>query len=425
MLIKSLIILIIFLSVTNDKECICQWMQLSGGIGTDRTITSFTSNNNYIFAGSTTGGIFRSSNYGGDWTAVSSGMSNTNVTSLLLKNDILIAGTSGGGVYISTNSGENWTARNIGMTDLFINNLFAKDSIIYAGTSTESNSSGGVFYSINDGLEWNFTGLNNLSVKSFAANGNNLFAGTCYNGSTGGVFRTTNNGINWVSVSNGFPVYNLFVNSMTSSGANIYAGTSIGIYLTANNGNNWTTITQAYPGLYTNCILLNNSNIFAGTQNGVYVSTNYGTNWAIKNQGFVGMLTIYSIYIFSDFVYAGTGGHSVWRRGSSEIIGVQKLSQYIPSSITLEQNYPNPFNSETKIRFSITLDGKNEFNEQRLVNLSIYDLAGKEVAVPINEYLQPGVYEFTLKTDNYSSSIYFYTLQGEGFRKTRKMILLK
>lgn len=87
----------------------------------------------------------------------------------------------------------------------------------------------------------------------------------------------------------------------------------------------------------------------------------------------------------------------------------------------LYQNYPNPFNSATIIKFAIPFS-------TRKVNLTIYDLLGRQVEVLINDYLNAGKYSFRLEeklTRKLSSGIYFYKLSCNNFNSIKKFILLK
>jgi hypothetical protein len=98
----------------------------------------------------------------------------------------------------------------------------------------------------------------------------------------------------------------------------------------------------------------------------------------------------------------------------------------IPEKFSLFQNYPNPFNPTTKIRFSIAplMRGVGEARGV-FTSLKVFDLLGKEIQTLVNEQLAPGTYEVTFDGSNYSSGIYFYKLQTEGFINTKRMILLK
>lgn len=99
-------------------------------------------------------------------------------------------------------------------------------------------------------------------------------------------------------------------------------------------------------------------------------------------------------------------------------VSITNLSSEMPETYTLEQNYPNPFNPSTKIRFDIP-KGKD------MVRLTVYDIAGKEVARLINQELSAGVYEYEFNGASLSSGMYFYRLEAGNFIETKKMILIK
>lgn len=98
-------------------------------------------------------------------------------------------------------------------------------------------------------------------------------------------------------------------------------------------------------------------------------------------------------------------------------IGIINQNLYTPTAYKLEQNYPNPFNPSTNIRVDIVKDSK--------VNLTVYDMLGREVAVLINQQLKPGTYKVDWNAANYPSGIYFYKLVSNEFSQTKKMILIK
>jgi hypothetical protein len=109
----------------------------------------------------------------------------------------------------------------------------------------------------------------------------------------------------------------------------------------------------------------------------------------------------------------------------SGIIGIMPISAEVPKSFSLEQNYPNPFNPATKIKFAIPLLRGVSEGRGVLVRLTIYDLLGKEISVPVNEQLISGIYEIEWNASNLTSGVYFYRLTAGGFSEVKKMILLK
>jgi hypothetical protein len=89
----------------------------------------------------------------------------------------------------------------------------------------------------------------------------------------------------------------------------------------------------------------------------------------------------------------------------------------LPSKFTLLQNYPNPFNPSTKIDFSLPNDA--------VVNLKIYDITGREVAVILNELRKAGYYSVTFDASKLSSGVYFYKIAAGDFSDIKRMVLVK
>lgn len=99
-----------------------------------------------------------------------------------------------------------------------------------------------------------------------------------------------------------------------------------------------------------------------------------------------------------------------------EITEVNKRN-ITPTVYKLLQNYPNPFNPSTIISYQLPLMGH--------VDLQLYDILGKEVAVLVNEEQNAGNYEVKFNGSNLASGIYFIKLQVNNFSKTEKIVLLK
>jgi hypothetical protein len=90
----------------------------------------------------------------------------------------------------------------------------------------------------------------------------------------------------------------------------------------------------------------------------------------------------------------------------------------IPQTTELHQNYPNPFNPETSIKYSLSNDAQ--------VKLTVYDIAGREVARLVSEKQARGNYDIKFNGGNMTSGLYFYRLDVDGKTvQSRKMMLLK
>jgi photosystem II stability/assembly factor-like uncharacterized protein len=120
------------------------------------------------------------------------------------------------------------------------------------------------------------------------------------------------------------------------------------------------------------------------------------------------------------------------RKGTSTysvIIGKQsyirsQTESFIPKQYVLHQNYPNPFNPATAIRFGLVDDA--------FVQMKVYDLLGREVAVIVNEALMSGNHEYTVNAKALSTGTYFYSLRASSltdgkilFTSLKKMLLIK
>jgi hypothetical protein len=97
--------------------------------------------------------------------------------------------------------------------------------------------------------------------------------------------------------------------------------------------------------------------------------------------------------------------------------GIATIGTEIPAEYSLSQNYPNPFNPSTAIKFDIAKSG--------FVKLKVYDISGKVVDELVNENLNAGTYSYNFLAKNLSSGMYFYTLEANGFKNTKKLMLIK
>ena len=94
----------------------------------------------------------------------------------------------------------------------------------------------------------------------------------------------------------------------------------------------------------------------------------------------------------------------------------------IPSRYSFHQNYPNPFNPVTTLRY--------ELPKQATVNITIYNMLGRQVKTLVNQTQGAG-YKSVIwdATNDYgkpvSAGIYLYQIQAGKHISTKKMVLLK
>ena len=109
------------------------------------------------------------------------------------------------------------------------------------------------------------------------------------------------------------------------------------------------------------------------------------------------------------------------------VFNLSNNTNIIPENFFLMQNNPNPFNPETEITFALP--------EVSLVNITIFDIMGREIAVIVNTQFNAGYYNGRWRGVDASgkqvgSGIYFYRIIAQGqsgnkFFEVKKMLLLK
>lgn len=108
------------------------------------------------------------------------------------------------------------------------------------------------------------------------------------------------------------------------------------------------------------------------------------------------------------------GNFEYFELGNEVTIGV-------PGEFALSQNYPNPFNPSTTIDFDVPFDAK--------IQLAVFDMSGKEVAVLVSENRSAGYHSVSFNASGISSGVYFYRLraesEGKSYSATKKMMLVK
>lgn len=116
----------------------------------------------------------------------------------------------------------------------------------------------------------------------------------------------------------------------------------------------------------------------------------------------------------TDTVYAANGG--IYLLLDASMIGADN-EEYLPAAFSINQNYPNPFNPTTTIQY--------ELPERSDVQITIYDLLGREVIELVSETQDAGYKSVQWNATNVTSGMYFYKIRTGNYKQTRKMILLR
>ncbi|HXG19919.1 MAG TPA: hypothetical protein VNN62_12720 [Methylomirabilota bacterium] len=294
---------------------------------------------------------------------------------------ILYAGTFSGGVFKSTNGGDRWDPINTGLDNHYSVTTLIVDpgnsQIIYAATNVIGNTRvGPIFKSENGGASWSRAsdgspsdGLpkdkdgNPLSLITALAldpkNSQILYAGVAIRSDNnlrlgtvdaGRIFKSTDGGAHWVQMSDGIPsdradIQTLLIDPIDSQ--IVYAGTTDGVYKSVNGGASWTPTSTGLSDPLVSSLAIarqNSSILYAATLTGVFKTTNGGASWASVSTGlpdFPGINTLTIDPRDSLVAYAGAFGK------------VFKTTNGGASWVSMDTGLPNTFVQ------TLTLDPQN------------------------------------------------------------------
>lgn len=102
---------------------------------------------------------------------------------------------------------------------------------------------------------------------------------------------------------------------------------------------------------------------------------------------------------------------------NSHLTSVESIAEILPDDFILHQNYPNPFNPSTKIKFDL----KNRSH----VELSIFDMLGREITKLVDSEFESGAHEVIFDPKELASGIYFYKILVGNKQEVKKLILSK
>ncbi|MBU1651614.1 T9SS type A sorting domain-containing protein, partial [bacterium] len=110
---------------------------------------------------------------------------------------------------------------------------------------------------------------------------------------------------------------------------------------------------------------------------------------------------------FVPFIAAGTP--NPFERIEGETVDVD---DYV-----MVDSYPNPFNPTTSISYQLSAVSH--------VTLTVYDIAGREVAKLVDGFRDAGVHEVTFDGSGLASGVYLYRLTTQAQTVSGKMVLMK
>jgi photosystem II stability/assembly factor-like uncharacterized protein len=447
------------------------WFQVGCGVSAEITAGPTSSKNSHPRLYS---GPFVSTNFGSRWVSLHQAYDEGSHVAVLsvspdtsaLGFDRLTIGTDSGAVEFSDDGGKSWKvvhdrqwwARGHGCFD-----VAELDGVIFASLQggnpyyhSSSDTVSGVYRTTTAGGTWekmNTVGLTDTLVGSLDLfrgrdGGRILFAGTWYN-----LFRSTNDGESWTANSsvrsgrkalrevNG-ALYLCTGGTVRSEYDNEGNMTTIldtpGVYRSTDQGISWIEVNgNLHPprlirGFAAAAAPLDPGPVFlAVSMDGtsslpipyaqVLTSTQGGKQWCPFTENLPPDFTGAPMGADDRFVYC-MGRRRPWSEAELTSVGPEHSSH--ATTFSLSQNYPNPFNPSTRIEYTVVGTGGSGL-AARKVELRVYDVLGREVAVLVNEQQMPGNYNVQFDGSKLCSGVYFYRLMAGPYLESRKMLLLK
>lgn len=107
-----------------------------------------------------------------------------------------------------------------------------------------------------------------------------------------------------------------------------------------------------------------------------------------------------------------------WEVHVQPLVGVlTDADSGLPADFVQLRSYPNPFNAATTISFVLPVAD--------FVNLSVYDLVGRRVAILMNSHLGAGHHQVDFDASSLASGVYICRITAGSFDASTKLVLLK
>ncbi len=256
-----------------------------GGQVWDVAISPDFANDQVVFAVTTKGGVFKTTDGGDMWTPINTGLTSTNVRAIVLSpqftsDKVVYVGTWGAGVFRSDDAGASWAPLNNGLTTLDVNTLaispdFPTDPTLFAGTTA------GVFVSTDGGTTWSFVnGIGTLNVEQIALSPHFSTDRTVFVATSSGLFRSTDGGASWQKVLN-VPVWSVMVSPLFPADRTVFTGSSY-LYLSADGGDTWQQVTAVFDtvlDIEASPTYGTDQTLYSATSSGVFVTQDGGSTW--------------------------------------------------------------------------------------------------------------------------------------------------
>ena len=408
---KTIFLFLVLLSLNLNAQ---SWVNQTSGTANGLREVFFI-NSNEGWAVGYSGTLLKTTNGGNNWT------SKTIVNSSLLIGCFFHNSSTGwvggdNGAFKTTDGGDTWTQ--VTGSSLITKIFFVNNSLGWGVGGSTAQQYGAIYKTTDGGTTWSSIVNNTTWHRFYGVQFVNTTTGFVFD-ENGLMLKTTDGGINWNTVSYGTA---MTITAMKFQDANTgflsgHAGSTAYLLKTTNGGNTWNNAVSNFQYILSDFCFTGNNVIWAPganqTESFIFNSTDGGNTWTNFSTGTKSWNSMFFSDADNGWVVSNQGDIMKYNSTST---GVKNNSNG-PNSFVLHQNFPNPFNPNTAIKFAIS--------EKSQVNLSVFNLLGKKVAVLVDGNKNAGEYQVDFNAGNLPSGVYLYKLQAGNFSSSYKMIILK
>jgi photosystem II stability/assembly factor-like uncharacterized protein len=326
-------------------------------------------------------------------------------------------------VWRTVDGGASWAQHSISNSQL-IRGIFFVDST--RGWAFGDN--GAVYLTDDGGVSWSHQGsgiYTDVRTLYFINSDEGWLAGGNDSGSGGFIRHTMDGGENWLVQTPALPdniqsIY--FINDQLGWSLG-YGGS---IQATWNGGAEWQQISGVIHDDMAEIFMIDEQTGWIATNNSyglspaedargfIYKTIDGGFSWEQEWSSPWPRNEIYDIALQPDGDLWVCGAHStlLFAEISENVVEPATANRFV-----LSQNFPNPFNPVTTIPYSLATITQ--------INLTVFDMLGRQVTTLVNNLQAAGEYEVTFDANGLPTGIYYYRLTAGDQIQTGKMLLVR
>lgn len=377
---------------------------------------------NYVWAAGTNGTIIRTTNGGGNWVLLNSGITTAIYDIFFLNRNLGWAVTFPFDppyytrILKTTNSGDSWTISQYPQEFAQFRTIHFIDSLngFLGGSRIERTSDGGnTWHSVN--IDSN--AVSNYPVIRFKFYDENIgYACGGQRDQAGVMWRTTDGGFNWFAA--GMSPDEIFdFHIFDAQNVIALSGDPEWIYplelvRTTNAGIEWTSVPTEHYALSFALDFRTPQEGWSASGFFFLFSSDGGNNWdTINTPGQTAILDLQFVNDTLGFACGQDGALLRYVKSSPIII------PYDTTVTQLFQNYPNPFNEKTNIEYYLV--------ENSFVRIEMFNSIGQRVQSLINQFIEKGHHRIEFTDNSLASGVYLYTLTAGEIINTKKMLIVR